>query len=31
MNIIEKKVGIGTNQPHKNNAVTVGVKDGTDK
>lgn len=29
MNIIEKKVG--TNQPHKNNAVTVGVKDGTDK
>lgn len=30
MNIIEKKVGIG-NQPHKNNAVTVGVKDGTDK
>lgn len=29
MNIIEKKVG--TNQPHKNNVVTVGVKDGTDK
>lgn len=29
MNIIEKKVG--TNQPHKNNTVTVGVKDGTDK
>lgn len=29
MNIIEKKVG--TNQPHKNNAVTVGGKDETDK
>lgn len=31
MNIIEKKVGIGTNQPHKNNAVTVGGEDETDK
>lgn len=31
MNIIEKKVVIGTNQPHKNNAVTVGVKDEADK
>lgn len=31
MNIIEKKVGIGTNQPHKNNAVTVGVKDEKNK
>lgn len=29
MNIIKKKVG--TSQPHKNNAVTVGGKDGTDK